>query len=233
MSSVPLFPYLPLARGLSRDMHTLARQIHCPDLPLLIRRFLYTQTIYEDGQERMPEDVPIEEYPSYTGKVVPYPSAVATFLAPSDKSGRYGMYRERIRSTQSWRGGPPRRDCVFVEADGDMPGFRGLLVGRVMLFFTLFHDGIRFPCALVTWFSTVGAEPDPDTGMWVVEPDRDREGNRVMDIIHIGTILRSAHLIGLAGEPMIPRIKYSDSLDAFRAFYINKYADHHAHEIAF
>jgi hypothetical protein len=69
--------------------------------------------------------------------------------------------------------------------------------------------------------------------LWVVEPDRDREGNRVMDIIHIGTILRSAHFIGLVGELMIPRITYSDSVDAFRAFYVNKYADHRAHEIAF
>ena len=38
---------------------------------------------------------------------------------------------------------------------------------------------------------------------------------------------------GAAGERPIPKIRFMDSLDAFHSFYINKYADHHAHEIAF
>ncbi|KAJ6536534.1 hypothetical protein DFH09DRAFT_931318 [Mycena vulgaris] len=55
-----------------------------------------------------------------------------------------------------------------------------------------------------------------------------------MDIIHIDTILRGAHLIGIYGDSFLPRhFKYSDTLDRFKAFYINKYADHHAHEITF
>ncbi|THU92773.1 hypothetical protein K435DRAFT_829595 [Dendrothele bispora CBS 962.96] len=169
-------------------------------------------------------------------KVEVYPSAVATFYAPSDKSGIGGMHRERIRSTASWQGGPPRRDCVFVVADPDMEGFRGLLVAQVLLFFSIKRrkDTTRFPCALVTWFSTLGNEPCPETGMWCVTPDTNSNGCRKMDVIHLDSVLRGAHLIGIAGEDHLPRgFKYTDSLDAFKAFYVNKYADHHAHEIAF
>ncbi|KAJ6608052.1 hypothetical protein B0H10DRAFT_1816669 [Mycena sp. CBHHK59/15] len=84
------------------------------------------------------------------------------------------------------------------------------------------------------WFSTIGEEPCPDVGMLMVEPDVDNHGQRVMDIIHIDTILRGAHLIGIYGNSFLPRhFRYSDTLDQFKAFYINKYADHHAHENSF
>ncbi|KAF8135913.1 hypothetical protein K438DRAFT_1433878, partial [Mycena galopus ATCC 62051] len=53
-------------------------------------------------------------------------SAVAKFYAPSDHSGLHGMLHERIRAVRSWRGGPARHDCVFVEGNPDLPGFRGL-----------------------------------------------------------------------------------------------------------
>ncbi|KAF8135914.1 hypothetical protein K438DRAFT_1433296, partial [Mycena galopus ATCC 62051] len=89
-------------------------------------------------------------------------------------------------------------------------------------------------CALVTWFSAIGNEPCPDIGMWMVDADTDRHGKQIMDIIHIDTILCGAHLIGIYGNLFLPRhIKYSDALDSFNKFYINKYADHHANEIAF
>jgi hypothetical protein len=68
--------------------------------------------------------------------------------------------------------------------------------------------------------------------MWMVEPELDRRGERRMNIIHIDTILRGAHPIGIYS--FLPRhFKYSDTLDRFDAFYINKYAEHHANEIAF
>ncbi|OCH89124.1 hypothetical protein OBBRIDRAFT_733116 [Obba rivulosa] len=47
-------------------------------------------------------------------------------------------------------------------------------------------------------------------------------------------LLRGAHLMGVAGEEMIPRdFRYTNTLDAFQAFYVNKYVDHQAHELAF
>ncbi|KAJ7213663.1 hypothetical protein C8J57DRAFT_1096710, partial [Mycena rebaudengoi] len=86
----------------------------------------------------------------------------------------------------------------------------------------------------VTWFSPIGDAPCPDFGMCMVEPDVDGRGQRILDIVRLDTIPRAARLIGIYGPHRVPRhFKYSNSLDRFREFYINKYANHHAHEIAF
>jgi hypothetical protein len=71
--------------------------------------------------------------------------------------------------------------------------------------------------------------------MWIVTPDSERGGAPSLAVVHIDSLLRGAHLIGVAGKDFIPihRFDFSDSLDAFKAFYVNKYADHHSHEIAF
>ncbi len=74
----------------------------------------------------------------------------------------------------SWRRGPARYDCVYGEADGtgdDVKGFHSLHVARVLLLFSLRHEGKYHECALVTWFLPVSDGPCADTGMWVVEPD--------------------------------------------------------------
>ncbi|KAJ7929868.1 hypothetical protein B0H13DRAFT_1536506, partial [Mycena leptocephala] len=96
-----------------------------------------------------------------------------------------GMLHERIRVVHSWRGGAARHDCVFVEGAPDLPGFHGLLAACVHLFMSFQHCGIKYPCALVTWFSVIGDEPCPGIGMWRVKPDVDHRGERVMDIIHV------------------------------------------------
>ncbi|KAH9917358.1 hypothetical protein B0H21DRAFT_702696, partial [Amylocystis lapponica] len=140
---------------------------------------------------------------------------------------------KRIRATPSWCSGPGCYDCIFVN-NNDAEGFRGMHVARVRLFFSLTFEGQRMPCALVEWFSAVGNEPDEDTGMWIVEPDYDFDGRRSAGVIHLDAVVRAAHLIGVCGETHLPlNFKHTDSLDAFAAFYVNKYADHHAHEIAF
>ncbi|KAF8185759.1 hypothetical protein K438DRAFT_1596913, partial [Mycena galopus ATCC 62051] len=178
--------------------------------------------------------IPLDECPDVPRKVQCFPSAIATFYAPSDQSGLRGAIRERIRAVRSWRGNAPRYDCVYVEADAEQPGFRGLLAARVLLFLSFKHRGITHECAAVTWFSAIGDEPCSDTGMWMVEPDLDTRRKRIVDLISIDSILCSAHLIPVFGEDYLPRrFKYSDSLDSFKAYYINKYADHHSHEIAF
>ena len=71
--------------------------------------------------------------------------------------------------------------------------------------------------------------------MWMVHPDIDQHRRRrVISVIHIDSILRAAHLMGVCGSSFIPdNPTYSTSLQAFRTFYVNKYADHHAHEIAY
>jgi hypothetical protein len=70
--------------------------------------------------------------------------------------------------------------------------------------------------------------------MWIVQPDVQRDGSQVMSVIHLDCVLRNAHLMGVSGREFLPLdFKFYHTLDAFRAFYVNKYADHHAHEIAY
>ena len=165
------------------------------------------------------------------GAVSVFHSAVATFFAPSDISGTRGMRRERIRSTPSWRGGAPRRDCAFIVEDEDKAGMSGMAVVRVLLFFSVAYNGVEYPCALVEWFQRLGC--DPVTGMWVVRPDRTR-GRRDKTVIHLDSFLRAAHLIPVYGNQKIPLdFEHTYSLNAFEAYYVNKYIDHHSYKIAF
>ncbi|KAF7334397.1 hypothetical protein MVEN_02268800 [Mycena venus] len=210
----------------------LAQYLQIPTLPSLLRCFLYAQTHLDLDLELT--DIPLDDCPDLPRRIMTYPSATATFYAPSDQSGLGGQLRERIRAVHKWRGGAARYDCVFVEENTDLPGFRGLLAARVLAFMSLKHEGVDYPCAAVTWFSVVGDAPCPDVGMWMVEPDLDHRRRRIVDIIHIDSILRGAHLIPIYGDKPLPRgFKHTASLDSFRAYYVNKYADHHAHEIAF
>jgi hypothetical protein len=65
-------------------------------------------------------------------------------------------------------------------------------------------------------------------------PDVDKAGSPLADIIHLDTILCVAHLMGVSGEGFVPRTLTPDnSLDLFYSFYVNKFIDHHAFEIAF
>ena len=161
-------------------------------------------------------------------------SAVATFYAPSDLAGLGGMHSERIRSTPCWRKGSARYDTVFLEKDPDIPGMGGLHVARVFLFFSFIYDSVKYPCALVQWFTTISDGPDENTGMWIVQLDFNAGGQRELDVVHIDCTLRGAHLIPVYGNVRLPTdIQHTDTLDIFQAYYVNKYIDHHAFEIAF
>ena len=234
MFSFAYFFFHHIVPRLSREVTTLAGQLGQPEIPDLIRRFLYQQ---ENPESIIPlGDLPLNICPALSHtKVYVYPSAIATYFAPSDKSGTKGMFRERIRAVDSWRKGAPRHDCVFVEQDSDLEGFRGLLVARVRFFFSIRHNKVSYPCALVSWYSVIGDQPCPDTKMWKVQPDLDDLGQPTLDIIHLDTILRNAHLMGVCdGATRLPyNFKFHDTLDSFKAFYVNKYIDYHAHEIAF
>ncbi|KAG1897517.1 uncharacterized protein F5891DRAFT_1191716 [Suillus fuscotomentosus] len=74
---------------------------------------------------------------------------------------------------------------------------------------------------------------DPDTGMHIVALLTNDDGTPDISLIHIDCIFRAAHLIPLYGADFLPHeITPHDSYNVFRAFYINKYADHHAFEVA-
>ena len=46
-------------------------------------------------------------------------------------------------------------------------------------------------------------------------------------------MIRAAHLLGKPNGPLSTAVTYVSTLDLFATFYINKYVDHHAYEIAF
>ena len=81
------------------------------------------------------------------------------------------------------------------------------------------------------WFSHVSDKVDENTGMWIVEWDYDINDHQLLEVIHVDTIIRCSHLIGVYGaEPVSPDLEFSDSLYAFHKYYVNKYADHHSFE---
>lgn len=220
------------ARGYSRNVHELGVQIGHPDLYHLVRLFLRDRlSALNPDTNDLNANYP--ELPDGTS-IFKYPSAVATFHAPSDLSGLHGMHRERIYATAAWRGGPSRSDCVFLGTDSDELGFRGLQAARVLLFFSFKYSGCLYPCAMIHWFSPADVKPCDLTGMWIVEPDFHADGTPAKAVVHLDCILRNAHLIGVAGvDYLLRNLEFHQSLDAFRQFYVNKYADHHSHEIAF
>ncbi|KIM64440.1 hypothetical protein SCLCIDRAFT_23455 [Scleroderma citrinum Foug A] len=195
-------------RNIPTDLYTLARHIEVPNLPLLVHRFLESQLSNDTGLDiALPPDLLVSP-------VSVFHSAIATFYAPSDLSGLGGMHTECIRSTPCWRKAQARYDTVFLEQDPDIPGMGGLHVGR--------------------WFSTISDGPDEDIGMWIVQPDFNAGSRWELEVIHLNCILRGAHLIPVYGHDRLPMdIRHADSLDIFQAYYVNKYIDHHAFEVAF
>ena len=212
-------------------MDTAVQMLELPDFPQLIRRFLYDQT-YPDARY-FSSQVSINACPVFEGKISVFYNASATFRAPSDPSGPSNMRRELIRATPSWRKGRARYDCVFVNTRPELAGMWGLEVARVLLFFSIVHMDSHYPCALVQWFSVVGDEPDVEVGMWMVEPDVHQNGQPHLAIVHLDSIYRAAHLIPSYTSDFIKRsLTMHDTLDEFKVFYVNKFVDHLAFEIA-
>jgi hypothetical protein len=206
-------------------------ELNQPDFLQLIRHFLYDQ-LYADSEAGSSSDH--STLPHFHGRISVYLSAISTFHASSDISGVSGMRCEHIQATPSWKKGPPRYNCVFIITDPAADRFLGLDVACVHLFFSINFCGMTYSCALVQWMSHSSSKPDEDTGMWVVEPDFNTDGSPLMSIIHLDCILRAAHLIGVCSNDFLPKdLSFHHSLDTFRSFYVNKFIDHHAFEIAF
>ncbi|OSX56363.1 hypothetical protein POSPLADRAFT_1160487, partial [Postia placenta MAD-698-R-SB12] len=115
-----------------------------------------------------------------------------------------------------------RYDTVLVNKDPTLDGFRGMYAARIRLLFSFWYSGTLYPCALVEWFLPLGDEPDKDTGMWIVEPQLDEDSRRPSEVIHLDSVARAVHLIPVFGGDFIPvDLRAYDSLDAFRAYYVN------------
>ncbi|KAG1888701.1 hypothetical protein F4604DRAFT_1877237 [Suillus subluteus] len=160
--------------------------------------------------------IPLAGCPRFEGQISVFNSASSRFYAPSDISGIGGMRVEHIHACPLWRNEAPRNDCIFINIGSSTEGIQGLEVARVHAFFSFKYGGEIFPCAIVRWFDVIGDSPDEDTGTWMVRPAYGANRAPLHSIIHVETIYHAAHLIPIYGMP----------------YYVNKYVDHHAFEIA-
>ncbi|KAF8452468.1 hypothetical protein L210DRAFT_3608454 [Boletus edulis BED1] len=211
----------------AKNALALAVELGTPSLPKLIARFISEQ-LHPNSMN------PCRRLLPYTGRIKIFNSATATFVSPSDPSGIGSMRHETIRALPSWHRGPARYDCVYVSTDDTKNGMLGMDIARVYCFFSFTHtNGQIFPCALVHWFDRVIDEPDELTGMWMVSPSFLEDGSHNLGVIHVDSIIRAAHLLPVFGdEPVPPYVTFHNSLNIYRGFYVNRFADHHAFELA-
>jgi hypothetical protein len=117
-----------------------------------------------------------------------------------------------------------------VVTDASQPGMEGMEIGRVLLFFSFKYRWKTFSCALINWFVHAD-ERDPDTRLWIVEPELDRHGKPTLEVIDVDSIACGAHLLPVYGSSQVPEdFDYHDALDAYNTFFVNHYVGHHAHE---
>ena len=208
-------------------------QISQPDLPNHIHRFLFDQSHPDALFPTQDKEILLSTY--FDEKISVFHSAVTTYYAPSDHSGIYGMLKQRIQLSPIWQHGSPHHDCIFIVKDPELDGMHGSHVVQVILFLSFTSHCIPYPCTLIQWFVTIGDVPCGDTRMWIVRPEMEDDGStQVKSIIHVNSILRGAHLIGIYGGVFLPNdFSYIDSLAAFQAYYVNKFINYHANEIAY
>ncbi|KAJ8080890.1 hypothetical protein PM082_017725 [Marasmius tenuissimus] len=219
-----------MARGWSRNLYDIAEAISESRFPRALFRFLYGELHPENT---MPNDNALnEQFKFFDSPIFVYLSAIARYHSPSDPCGSGGMHSERIRANPNWLGSYPRYDTVCVSAGPETPGFKSLTLGRVKLFFSFGYRKKTYPCALVEWFTRSTEEPGEETGMWVVEPEYELNSEaRNIDVIHLDSIARPTQLLPVFGcDPLPEYFHFSDSLDAFKSFYVNKYANHGMYE---
>ena len=111
---------------------------------------------------------------------------------------------------------------------------KALLAACVYLFFRLLYGRISYPCALVHWYS-MSNNPNPDTGLWAVQPELTHQGMCHLSVIHVDSIVCGMHLLPkfLSDAPIYWEINYTNVLDLYTSYYVNKFINHHAFEIAF
>ncbi|KIK77473.1 hypothetical protein PAXRUDRAFT_166713 [Paxillus rubicundulus Ve08.2h10] len=149
------------------------------------------------------------------------------------------MCQEHIQACPHWRNNHPQYDCIFINTNLECDGMAGMT--RAWVLFSFKYDYILYPCVIAFLFNTMGNTPDENTGMWMVHPAFCANHTLNIAMLHIdaidkllSAIYHAAHLIPIYGCYFVPMdIKYYHSYDAFHIFYVNKYADHHACEIAF
>ncbi|KAI5984035.1 hypothetical protein EDD15DRAFT_2390543 [Pisolithus albus] len=205
------------ARGRARSVPALAIELGIPALSMLIAQFLYEQL----NCESTPLPAGASHLPVFTGPLKVFHSATATFVSPSDLSGIGGMRRETIRAIPVWHQGPARYDTIFMSTDDTFNGMLSMEIARVLCFFHLSTQMVALTLAHLF------------IGMWMVRPSFMGNGSKNLSVIHLDSIVRSAHLLPIFGREQVPRaVNFHNSLDIYRGFYVNCFADYHAFELA-
>ena len=209
-------------------MRDLAHKLAQDDIGDLLHDFLFYQ-LHPDATSAT-----LNTLPEFEECVSIHPSALAFFHAPSDLCGTEGISSERIRAVPIWQGGTGRYDCVYITTS-DAPGMLGLDVAQVDAFLSFTHQSKKYQCALVSWFSRIGNQPDSNTGMWMVHADINEQRERYRSVISLDSIVRAAHLIPIFGTEFTRRgLTPAHSLTTiFCGWYVNKFIDYHAFELAF
>ena len=88
------------------------------------------------------------------------------------------------------------------------------------------------PCTLVLMCRQLSWQT---TRMWVVKPNINPEDRtHFASVIHLNTIFHTTHLLPVYGDELVATyLSFTQSLDVFNAYYVNKYISHHAFKIAF
>ena len=213
----------------------LTEELHISNLVNLTHCFLFKQQFPDDLCDT--SKILLSECPWFNSSIHVFNSACSRFYALSNLSRIGGMQSEFIWSTLWWRNEDPQKDCVFVTTNlgnQDSTGMQVFDIAPIHVFF-LFTDisGIHYSCAIVCWFDKVDNLPNEDTGMWIVQPSYLHDHSSNFAIIHINAIYHAAHLIPIYGTSCISwHIKPHILYDAFYTFYVNKYINHHAFELA-
>jgi len=144
-------------------------------------------------------DLPVPP-PDYDASLNIYPSASATFYAPSDISGIGGMRQEIIRAVAQWRKGVSRYDVVFIKLQNGKPGMQGFSVGRLCLLFSFHYFEAFCSCALVDAFNLVGEQPDENTRMWRVQRATDPHTDILFPMSFLWMIFFVQHISFLSSQ---------------------------------
>ena len=218
------------------SLYSLSVAVQQEDLTNLIRKYLYYHQHPSSTTE--PHQLPLHECPTAgnrVSRVRTYNSATSVFYAPSNQCGPGGMFHEVIRAVNHWGMGDtpgPRYDCIYVAKRGTSgAGMHNLHVARIRSFFSFECGSETHCCALVHWYKLWHDEPDHDNGMYILQPDI-VSGCWNMAVINVDLIVRAAHLLPIFDETRLDHsLNYTDSLDIFKAFYVNHLIDSHAYEL--
>ena len=104
-----------------------------------------------------------------------------------------------IQCTPKWKTSgivAPQKDCVVLNTGSDdtTSGVRGVNIAQVHLLFLFMIGEEVIKCALIHEFCKSYLDPDPDNGMWIIEPDFGNNGSRIMSIVETNSV-RATHTL--------------------------------------